>query len=322
MSIILDSCQSRTKIHLAALLPLFFIVSYVLLNYYTEGDQIHYHRFYEALKYSEFSDVPSLAVAMVSSREIISPYLLWVGASLGIDKNIYISALNVILLSGVYLLLRKNNVSWLVVILILTNFYTVVLLTSAERLKIAFILVTYGVYFSGWVRNILLFFSPMAHFQALLFFPSIIFNVLEKDVKSFFMRFTIRKSSFRVVMAAMVPFFFMALFFWDGVFTKISWYVNRDTSVFELANILILSIVAVLATKHKLRILMILLPFYPMIALLGGIRVNMLAVVAVIYFLMVEKKLNHPAMVALLIYFSFKSIPFVHNVIVYGNGFA
>lgn len=47
----------------------------------------------------------------------------------------------------------------------------------------------------------------------------------------------------------------------------------------------------------------------------------MLAVVVVIYFLMIENKLNHPIALFLLGYFSFKAIPVVKNIIVYGNGF-
>ncbi|MCE8025742.1 hypothetical protein [Billgrantia aerodenitrificans] len=315
------SYQERTVLYAFLLVPIFFGASYFLLHFYVDGDQVHYHRFYNSLKFATFQEVPSLALAQLSSREVLSPYLIWIGASLGIDKNVYVSFLNVLLLSGIFLILRKHHVSWLAVALVLTNFYTVVLLTGAERLKIAFIIIVYAFYFSGLVRNVLLFLSPMAHFQSLLFFPSIIFCTLAKDVKIFLRRRAIRVSSFRMVVVAGLSSFFIAYFFWDGIFIKGASHAARDTSALELLNIIILSFVSIFVAVNKFRIMMALLPFYPMIAILGGMRINMLAVVTVIYLLMVEHKLNHPAMILMLTYFSYKSVPFIKNIIVYGNGF-
>ena len=122
----------KSNLILIIIIPLFFFYSYILLSNYTLGDQINYITFYELALDASYKDIWPIAVSKLDSYEPISIYTLWFGAQLGIDKNIYISIFNVILLSGIYLVLIKYNTPWYVIILVLTNFYVIVLMEQTR----------------------------------------------------------------------------------------------------------------------------------------------------------------------------------------------
>lgn len=75
-----------------------FLFSYILLGYYSYGDQIFYKRLYEAFKTAHLSEVMGLGLLHVSGAEPITLHLLWVGAAVEIEKNIFISIFNAILI--------------------------------------------------------------------------------------------------------------------------------------------------------------------------------------------------------------------------------
>jgi hypothetical protein len=78
----------------------------------------------------------------------------------------------------------------------------------------------------------------------------------------------------------------------------------------------------VLATKNKLRIILSSIPIIISIYFVGGMRVNMIAVTLFLYFIVIEKKTNNIFIIILLIYLSIKTIPFIYNIIQFGDGFA
>src|SRR5690606_30234211 len=63
--------------------------------------------------------------------------------------------------------------------------------------------------------------------------------------------------------------------------------------------------------RHYLRWPHVRMSCYPIIFLLGGERGNMVAVTIALWLLMVERRLNHPAILVMLTYFSWKSVGFV-----------
>ena len=165
------------------LLPFLYIISHELISNYVGGDQVHYRAFYHKLESASFMEVMPLAIRNVSSREPLSAYVLWFGSSVGVDKNVYISILNVLLLYGVLLLLNKYSVEKLPIFLMLTNFYVVVLLTGAERLKIAYILIVWAALLGKKAGFFLMSISPLAHLQMFIYFPSIFFAKYARNLK-------------------------------------------------------------------------------------------------------------------------------------------
>jgi len=313
--------MSKNSLLNAALTSAAFIMSYVLLSFYTEGDQIHYKRLYEAFEAAYFWEVMDLGVLHVSSAEPITLYILWVGAVWGIDKNVYISIFNSILVFGLLVLLARKKAPLYIYLLLLTNFYLIVLLTGAERLKFAYIFFVFAAISTstfGRFGNIAL--APFSHFQALIYFPSLILYYLYYDLK-LFLRYYLTVKLLIVIVLFAVFVAVVSLFKFDEILAKAIIYISENAQITEAVNLLILLIVALSATKNRLRMFLVLLPLFPAVVLLGGERVNMIAVSLVIYYLLIEERLNRPLPILLLCYFSIQSIFFISNIIQFGDGF-
>lgn len=304
------------------LIPIFFTYAYLLIYPYVEGDQYYYRLFYSALADAKFNEVMPLALEKVASVEPLSIYMLWIGAKTGLDKDIYISLLNVILLLGLFLFCRKNNVGPIPLFLLLTNYYIIVLMTGAERLKIAYIILFLATLYSTNKGRALTGISGFAHLQNFLMFPSLLLANYSTAIRRIFKagKFKIELFLVSVIMTVFAVFLFSI--FNDAIIKKVFASIENSDSSIQILNLLILSFVAFFATRNRWRMALILLPMYPAVSILGGQRVNMIAVTLVLYFLIKERALNHPFVLALLLYFSFKSITFIQNIILYGSGFA
>lgn len=302
--------------------PAIFAVSFVFLYFYTEGDQVHYWRFYTALRYAAATDVMPLALGYVSSVEPITAFTLWLGAIAGIDKNIYVSIFNTLLVLGLILLLHKKNAKWYVYLFILTNFYLIVLLTGAERLKFAYILIVYALLFSGKTRYLLLALSPFAHLQSIILLASALSAKYLKNIVYLLVKFKISKRLVVLLAFTGLAATVIGLKLWEGLIGKAEFYMAADGGAFELKNLTILILVGLIATRERFRLIAAMIPFFVAAFLLGGERVNMMAISVVMYLLLTEGRLSHPAMMVLQLYFSVKSIFFIYNIFVYGDGFA
>jgi hypothetical protein len=298
-----------------------FYASYSLLSYYVRGDQTHYHNFYNLIKGAPFSQVGPIALSAISSAEPLSWLVLWAGSNLGVDKNIWISILNVFLIVGLVALLQKHRAPWYVVALLLTNFYVIVLMTGAERLKIAYIFLIWAFVFEGRWRFLLASLSPLAHLQSLILLMSVFLSSISDQVRRvvFFGRFS--KKTFLYILVSVVTVGSVFLYLQDGILRKGQAYASRAIPITELANILLLITIGFLVTKDRFRLFLTLLQLVAVVAMLGGQRVNMIAVSMFIGLMMYERRLSHPLVLLLLFYFSLKSIPFVSNIYRYGNGF-
>lgn len=299
-----------------------YIASQFLLTLYVGGDQVHYRALYEALSGASYSEVPSLGKTHVSSGEPISLYVLWLGASLGIDKNIYISSLNVILVLMLYLFMRKHKVNVLMMTMLMTSFYIIVLMTSAERLKIAYILLLFSTLMSGKMRIATATTAPFAHLQSFLLLPSAVLVIFSQEIKQLIYFLRVKKRSLILALFLSGMFLITFSFLFDSIFDKVVFYAAKDKSSFEIANLFFLSIIALFSTRDKFKMVLAVLPMYPAVIILGASRVNMIAVTVVLFLLIQERRLSHPLVFLLMLYFSLKSALFVWNIILYGDGFS
>ena len=313
---------TTTKI-IAIVLTLFaYFFSFYLLSHYTGGDQISYHKFYDALYGARIEEIMFLALAHVSSAEPLSAFILWLGSNLGFEKNVYISLLNVILIVSLFLLARQHRVKMLMIGLLLTNLYVVMLMTGGERLKIAYIFLILATLFVGKMRLLFLSLSPFAHLQSTILLAGVMLAQFEGFILNLLFRFTISKRLIGLLIVLLVVGATIGYYLFDGIQNKAAAYAFEEVSPFELINIGILSVIALYVSHKRFRMFLVLLPMIPAIAILGGMRVNMIAVTLVIYYLMEERRLHHPLVYLLMAYFSIKTIPFVNKVILYGDGFA
>lgn len=293
----------------------------LLLAHYTLGDQVHYWRFYEALKAASYTDVMHLAIVHVSSVEPITAYMLWFGAVSGIEKNTFITVLNVIFLFGVLLLMHKHRAPWYVHLLIFSNIYVIVLMTAAERLKISYIFLVYAALSPGKFGLSLALASPLAHLQSFILLGGIAASRASHYIRFVFGKQKITKRALIsvVVFAPIVALVFLML--QEGIMSKTTHYMSRWGGISELFQIALLAGVAFFVAKERLRMVLMLMVMTMAIFLLGGMRINMIAFSLFVYLMILEGRLQHPLVLALLGYFSLKSVFFIKNIFTYGNGF-
>lgn len=311
---------SNTGMMGIALIPISYILSFYLLSYYTDGDQIYYHYLYEALYGSNIQDATALSISHTGGIEPLTAFILWIGANLDIEKNIYISILNVILIVCLFLVARKNHVKMPMIFLLLTNFYVVVLLSSAERLKIAYIFLIIAMLFVGKVRLFLLACSPFAHLQSAVLLAGVVFAYIYGFIKSLIFNFHVTKRLILPLIGLAIASAIIGYFLFKGVSNKFESY-SEFGSLRELINILILMLIAIYVSRKRLRMFLLLIPLIMAIMIIGGTRVNMIAFTLVIYSLMEERRLNHPLVYLLMVYFSFKTIGYIERVFTTGQGF-
>ncbi len=312
---------SKTSIYALTLTPVVFCLSLLLLDAYTGGDQVHYRNLYEALAKAPLSEMPMLLREIASSSEPLTGLILWAGARSGIDKDIFIASLNVLLVSGVFVLARRHKAPGSAILLLLTNFYLLVLITAAERQKIAFIFIVLAMLLDGNARRVVLLVSPFAHLTSFLFLASALSFSIENSVRALLLRGSVFKRNLLLLSVAIVVILFLGVVLLDGLLVKASHYLKSDISFVEFSNISLLLFVCLFITRHRLRIVLALCPLFVAVYFFGGSHVNIIAVVVALYLLLTERRINHPLAYVLMGYFSVKSIPFLYNIFAFGDGF-
>jgi hypothetical protein len=301
--------------------PLFFLWSNFLLAHYVGGDQVHYLRLWRALGDSGPIESLTLAKIHVTGVEPISALVLWLGANLGIEKNVYISLLNLVLGIGVFLLLSRYKAPWYFYLLVFSNFYLIVLMTGAERLKIAYLLLVFSSLLPKRAGFVLAVLSPLAHLQSIIVLASMATAKAIEPLKIFFRPVTIaRKDVFWGVLFTLVVTISL-LTVAEVAARKIAAFAAQSRGFSELLQISLLGLIGIYVTRDRLRMVSAFTPLAIAIYFLGGLRVNMIAVTVVLYLLLSEGRIKHPMVLLLMVYLSAKSIPFVNNILINGNGF-
>lgn len=305
-------------------LPAIFCIVYVfsiyLLPYYVGGDQAWYRSFYFELKGAPFNDVLELQRLIVGGSEPIYGFLMWLGAYFGFDKDYYVGFFNSVFAMLLFALLRRYKVNYVVVCLCFLNFYFLVLLTSAERLKFGYILLFLSFFFAGYSRYILATFSILAHFQMII-------NILSlMSFKASLLRWKGKvslKGMFVFSLAVslgLVFLFFLFSRFGDALSTKLGAYTEFG-GIEGMLNFVLLFILAIWAFPVKKDIIYALIPVAFAIFILGPYRANMVAVFMWFFVIFIRGASNHPAVYILLIYFMLKGFQYISFIIMYGNGF-
>lgn len=302
--------------------PFLFVYSYILIVNYTQGDQTSYRALYESLKSANFFDVMDVSTSYVSASEWLTFYILWIPAVSAVPKDIFISCANLLLLNGLFLVLKKYQVNIWIIFLFLINFYVIVLMTGAERLKFSIIFLLISELVNN--RKAKVFFavcSVFAHLQTILFYIAIFFG---KYVQVFLLTIKtarIEKKNLYFFLFLIIFAVFLYLNYSSAIQAKLDFYSVNNFNILELFQIAVIGLCGLYILKNRYLYLFSLFPPAYLVILIGGIRVNMIAFMVFVYFILLEKKQNHIIFQLLMVYFFVKSIPFVQNIFEFGNGF-
>lgn len=297
-----------------------YLASLLLLDAYSAGDQIHYGNYYNAIGNLSLIEAYRLQSDYLGSSELVYPAIAWIGAALGIDKIFYYSIWNASLITLVGILLQKSRSSWIFTALIFTNFYFLVLLTGAERLKISYIFLVLSTISSTRLRFVFGMLAPLAHFQSIINYLSLLTWKVTQRFDPIILRID---SVIRLCVALLCAMLISGQFLQsrDVVYEKIVVYISGSAGVLELFQILIVAIVGIIVLRRKSRFISAIAVIALFAFFLGGQRVNMIGVTMLIYFTLLERKTSHPLAICFMVVLSLKSVPFLSNIYLHGDGF-
>ena len=296
-----------------------FILTLYTAPFFTLGDQEKYLFTYNELKNYNLFDGYKFYSISLGSLEIVHYFIVWVTSNIGLDKNLVMAFFNVVLANLTFKLFEKFGASKTISILIVvTNFYLMVLYFGAERLKFGVIFLELSILYANKSK----IFIPLAffsHVQTLIFYICIFFKNLILNVFSF--RYDI---NFRLI--NFIPFFlFVAgiILLYPRIVNKIEFYSSSIDGVEleGLVRIFIFFIAAMYYARKKFEVLLIFIPIFVFVAIVGSGRVTLFAYFIFLYYAFQYKRGLNLAVFITTVFYAYKSFIFMADIFEYGNGF-
>ena len=297
---------------------LVLLLSLLIMPFYTDGDQGVYRKVYKALPDLGLTEGFLLYSVTLTSKEVVPFFLYWV-ASRFVDKDLFIAFLNAILAYAIMSLFQKWRVSVTIAfLLLLTNFYFLVLYFAAERLKFGFIFLALSLIYIDHVKRFFGFatLALISHVQIIIVYVSMLFNFIVMQINKLFRTGKVSKKLLLVV-----PFLFIPLLLAENqVISKFQSYYSERTLT-ELAKIFAFLLLALWYSKKKMETFIVFIPMVIIVYMVGGERVNMLGYFTFLYYGMQYKRGWNMGVMATSAYYAYTSIDFVINIVKHGNGF-
>lgn len=285
-------------------------------NYYG-GDLAIYNHFYDGMKSTSFYELSNFQYSHTGSSEpfyglvvyLISPY---------VDRIYFLVAVNVLFISLLAIYLLKHKVPLYIFPLLYGNYYLLILLGPAERLKLAFAVLLLAAIVRGRVWAILSLFAIPFQFSIALLPVSYGSGYLIANLKkirgnlAFFYIFGLL-SVFAIILYALYEFMGTA------VSEKIAAYQSDPLA--QASQMLALSAAHLYLSRRRLVEFVVLIPQLVASMLTSSSRITMLTFFYCLFVWTEEKRLSHPLSLVLLLYFDFKSISFFDNIALGGEGF-
>lgn len=296
----------------------FFLGSLLIFPFFTGGDQISYRLFYF---HASFMDIPTALISYkenLSSAEPVYFYLVYIFSRF-LEKDIFFSIINGVLGYCLFHWLLSQKVNRYVLYLLCLNFYVVVLLFSAERLKLAILFFLLGILGRGFVRYIFYSLSVFSHAQ--IFIMLIIVQV--KKMCSIFRNFRNKKiyRDIFVLIAFFAFLFFGAFLMRNHIAAKMENYSRSGGFSSLLKPLLFLVLSAFVAKKEKLEAVLSHFPILVISFFVGSERLVIFSYFIFMYYGLKNKNgLNLPVL-ASSIYFFIGGIFFIYKIINFGDGF-
>lgn len=305
-----------TKLSVAVLV---FLLSLLILPFYTGGDQTHYRKVYEALPALSLTEGFSFYSLNLGSQEFTHFFLSFV-ASRFVGKDLFIAFFNAIFAYVAMSLFQKWKASVIIAsLLVLTNFYFLVLYLVAERLMFGFMFLALSMIYFDQVKRFCGFaaLALISHMQVLIVYLSILFNFFIRQILKMFRTGKVSKLVF------FVPFLFIPLLLMDEhIITKFHFYYEiAERGLVELSRILAFLLLALWYSKKKGETFIIFIPIIIAVFLVGGDRVNIFGYFAFLYYGLQIKGGWNFGVLATSVYFAYSSINFLANIFQHGDGF-
>ncbi|ENG4186234.1 hypothetical protein ABT230_003037 [Providencia rettgeri] len=314
----------KNKIYIAFIISLIYSpFLYFLSDFYIHGDQYKYNMLYDILKSSKFIDGYSNMPSIIGSGDPVYYIISWVGAQL-LEKNIYFFLINFFFTFLISLLILKYNTYKYFIFLFLTNFYFLFLALGAERNKISILFLLLFILTKSKNKYIFILASLLSHLSSiiLILLPLICKHIFNKN-GNLNIKATIKKNSFFLSIIAFIILLGIIFVFKNSIYDKLNAYSQELFYIESLKILVIFLLVPLIVNKNDCYKVMFMMFSLSIIALFigGGGRFMMFGFLLISFYAIKTTKVRFTYLI-LLLYFSFKSIGFIENLVLFGDPFA
>jgi len=303
-----------------------FLIGYFfsiwLLEEYTGGDQKFYSDFWYAMMWAHPSQWPRLQLQYLGSAEPLYRTVIGAGTYFGFDRIRYLSFWNGTMLAAIGYILLKYRSSLIFSALILTNYYLIVLLSSAERLKFAYLVLILAFCGGGIkTKSTLSFMSVFFHTQAVVQFISAgLYYIIEIRESIFSSRW--KSAAFFILMPVILGIAAYAIInsAGDVISQKAEFYSGESEGLLEIIQWILILLCGAVVFNKRIQFFIGMIPMGILTALYGN-RINVATLAFFCALSLSQGKTRHPLVLAIMGYMSFKTIGFILNVISNGDGF-
>ncbi len=315
-----------TKKHLNKTIPIIysiiiFILSVIILDLYQYGDQFHYIKYWEDVVDLSFIEAYKLSFNSLGSAEPVYTILTYFFSGI-VEKDIIISTINAILAYSLIVWMLDNKVHNILIPFLLLNFYFLVLLFAAERLKLAFLFILLAENFSKRkvVNKLLLLLALLSHITIAIILIVQYINPLFHFLSSLLNGRILKKHIyiFPSLLLVIVSFF---LFFNQYILAKLDAYSLEDLSLIGAFKVSVFIIMAAIYSKNRHEVIVASFPIIIAATILGPNRVVMFACFYFMYYGLRYKRGINIGTLIFTLYFLVIGITFINTIVDHGNGF-
>jgi hypothetical protein len=295
-----------------------FSLSLVVYPLYTEGDLVIYREYYLLIVDLNLENLLRV-LGFFGSYDISFPAFYWPFAYIGMSHFGANSVINGFFCILLYEILVRHHASRFLVISIFINYYTLVLMFPAERSKVAFIFVMLAVLSKGSSVYKYLILAIFAHLQSVFYFLSYYSSKQAGFVSKLINGYVpVRELS---LISGLL--FVLSIFVWLNYPVLLNKFEIYESSLIsDLPKSILLFGIACYLTKERLRMVLLVLPLFVSILLIGGeTRLYMISFYATLYFLIKYGVVSTKIFYCWLIFYDIKTYSFIFNIFNSGQGF-
>ncbi len=291
-----------------------FLLTYILLPYFVNGDQFQYNNFYEQIKDLSWVEAFGLNITLLSSYEPGYPTIIWLVSNY-IDKILFISIINSLFAFFVFKLAVKNGCHPIIAFFVLiSNYYFYVCYFSAERLKFSLFFFTIALLLYNYKKinfNFIII-SIFCHVQ-------IIILLICKYLPN--LNFKSQKINKLQIILITLIFSFLFIQFIPYLYYKLTVYLFRYFDWEGVVKMMLFVFFSLKYSNSPKKVLLMFLPILIFILLLSGERVTIFGYFIFMFYAIQYNKGFNFGLISINLYFLFKSIFFVNNIMNFGDGF-
>jgi hypothetical protein len=302
---------------------LIFFYSVYVSGLSISGDQLKYNNVYSSLKEKTILGGYLLYATQLSKTEITHFLIIYLGSFLNLDKVIYMSFFNSLLFAFASKCLNKIGLPLLFCVFIVgTNYYTQMLFFTAERLKFGFLFffVALVFYENKKSSKFFIFLSILSHLQMLILWGALSGQLFFEKTFNILKKLKVKKAHLLLILFIAI----IAPFLAPQIISKLSFYIvyYADSISMGILKWAIFYSLTMISSRNKINITIIyfilLIPFL----IVGGERLVIFCYI--LFYMQYKCKSRYFKFVAfpLFLYFFIKSIPFISNIYLFGDGFA